>query len=99
MSKSLFYAAVLLNAVFTYAQAPEAACKVIPGDKDWPTDQVWTKEIPGVVKSDPVRGKITRPDWVVNAKSVEDVQAAVNFAAKHNVRVSIINSGHDFLGR
>jgi hypothetical protein len=74
-------------------------CKVIVGDKEWPADEVWIKEIPGVQKSPSVFGNITRPDWVLNAKGPEDVQAAVNFASKYSIRVSIINSGHDFLGR
>jgi hypothetical protein len=81
------------------APAATPVCKVIAGDKNWPADDVWTKEIPGVQKSPEISGTTTRPDWVINAKEATDVQAAVNFAAKYNVRVSIINSGHDFLGR
>jgi hypothetical protein len=73
-------------------------CKVIPGDLDWPVDEVWMKEIPGVIKT-PVSGNITSPTWLINAKGSADVQAAVKFAAKHNVRISVVNSGHDFMGR
>jgi hypothetical protein len=81
------------------AALAKLSCKTIPGDKEWPADAVWTAEIPGVTKSRPQFKKITRPDWVLNAKGPDDVQAAVKFAAKHNVRVSIVNSGHDFVGR
>ena len=81
------------------APVPTPVCKVITGDKDWPADDVWKKEIPGVEKSPALSGNTTRPDWVINAKGPSDVQAAVSFAAKYNVRVSVINSGHDFLGR
>jgi hypothetical protein len=77
----------------------EEVCKSIPGDRTWPADEVWKKGIPGVVQSPKAVGNTTRPDWVVNAQGPADVQAAVRFAAKHNVRVSIYNSGHDFLGR
>jgi len=35
----------------------------------------------------------------VDARSPEDIQAAVNFAAKYNLRLVIKNTGHDFLGR
>ncbi|KAH7921107.1 FAD-binding domain-containing protein [Leucogyrophana mollusca] len=35
----------------------------------------------------------------VDARSVSDVQAAVKFAASHNLRVAIKNTGHDFTGR
>jgi hypothetical protein len=81
------------------ASAPKLVCKAIPGDKEWPADEVWTKGIPGVEKSEAQVDNITRPDWVLNAKGAEDVAAAVKFAAKHQIRVSIINSGHDFVGR
>ncbi|TFK94015.1 FAD-binding domain-containing protein [Polyporus arcularius HHB13444] len=35
----------------------------------------------------------------VDARSVSDVQAAVNFAAVYNLRLAIKNTGHDYLGR
>jgi FAD/FMN-containing dehydrogenase len=35
----------------------------------------------------------------VNATSVEHVQAAVNFAREHNIRLSVKNTGHDVPGR
>ncbi|EKM61059.1 uncharacterized protein PHACADRAFT_156227 [Phanerochaete carnosa HHB-10118-sp] len=35
----------------------------------------------------------------VDTRSVEDIQFAVNFAAAHNLRVIIKNTGHDYLGR
>jgi FAD/FMN-containing dehydrogenase len=37
--------------------------------------------------------------YSVVAQSAAHIQAAVRFAAKHNVRLAIKNSGHDFLGR
>ncbi|KAF9262893.1 FAD-binding domain-containing protein [Marasmius fiardii PR-910] len=39
------------------------------------------------------------PPIGVDARTVEDVQAAVKFAAQHNLRLVIKNTGHDFLGR
>ncbi|TGZ81304.1 FAD-binding domain-containing protein, partial [Ascodesmis nigricans] len=33
------------------------------------------------------------------AKTYEDVKKAVSFAAEHNIRLTLLNSGHDFLGR
>ncbi|KAK3293799.1 uncharacterized protein B0H64DRAFT_462022 [Chaetomium fimeti] len=47
-------------------------------------------------------GNCTRggfPVYVVNATSVKQVQAAVNFARNKNVRLVIKNTGHDFGGR
>lgn len=39
------------------------------------------------------------PVYVVNATTVEHVQAAVNFARERNVRLNIKSTGHDFLGK
>ncbi|KAK3390712.1 hypothetical protein B0H63DRAFT_410663 [Podospora didyma] len=39
------------------------------------------------------------PVYVVNATSVKQVQAAVNFARNNNVRLVIKNTGHDSVGR
>ncbi|KAG7095768.1 hypothetical protein E1B28_006473 [Marasmius oreades] len=39
------------------------------------------------------------PPVGVDARTVEDVQAAVQFAANHNLRLVVKNTGHDFLGR
>ncbi|KAH7328753.1 hypothetical protein B0I35DRAFT_418225 [Stachybotrys elegans] len=37
--------------------------------------------------------------YVVNATSADDVQVAVRFAAEHNLRLRIKNSGHDYTAR
>ncbi|KAG0222340.1 hypothetical protein BGW41_006061 [Actinomortierella wolfii] len=37
--------------------------------------------------------------YTVNASSVADIQATVRFAAEHNVRLAVKNTGHDYLGR
>src|ERR1700712_6011699 len=73
-----------------------AGCKYLLSDKGWPTDGVWKAAFPGVFKK--LKGTVG-PDWMVQAKSVADVQNAVNFAREHNVRLSIISTGHDFHGR
>ncbi|KAF7324645.1 FAD-binding domain-containing protein [Mycena kentingensis (nom. inval.)] len=39
------------------------------------------------------------PLYSVEAETAEDVQTAVKFAAKNNLRLVIKSSGHDFLGR
>ncbi|KAF9109612.1 hypothetical protein BGX27_007413 [Mortierella sp. AM989] len=39
------------------------------------------------------------PLYTVNATSIEDVQNAVRFAAKNNIRLVVKNTGHDYLGR
>ncbi|KAF9236140.1 hypothetical protein BU15DRAFT_77240 [Melanogaster broomeanus] len=35
----------------------------------------------------------------VDARSVADIQAAINFAVKYNLKLVVKNTGHDFLGR
>ncbi|KAM0550759.1 hypothetical protein ACHAPJ_008824 [Fusarium lateritium] len=37
--------------------------------------------------------------YSIQAKSPEDIQAGICFAQKHNLRVAIRNTGHDFAGR
>ena len=37
--------------------------------------------------------------YVVNATTPEHIQAAVKFAGKHNVRLIVKGTGHDYLGR
>ncbi|KAI6361597.1 hypothetical protein MCOR25_006437 [Pyricularia grisea] len=39
------------------------------------------------------------PVYVVNATEPEHVQAGVDFARNHNIRLVVKNSGHDYLGR
>ncbi|KAK6199141.1 hypothetical protein LQW54_010061 [Pestalotiopsis sp. IQ-011] len=39
------------------------------------------------------------PDYRIRATSYSDIQTAVKFAAENNVRVSVITTGHDQLGR
>jgi hypothetical protein len=75
-----------------------AGCKKLSTDADWPSTDVINAELPGWEASMP-DGKLKHPDYIYEAKSVASVQRAVRFAAKHNVRLSVINSGHDFLGR
>ncbi|KAL4867994.1 hypothetical protein BDV12DRAFT_197705 [Aspergillus spectabilis] len=38
-------------------------------------------------------------EYTVKATKTKDIQAAVQFAAAHNIRLVVKNTGHDFLGR
>jgi hypothetical protein len=89
--------AVLAAALAEAGPAP-ANCRKISTDSDWPAPEVWEAELKGVETVMPMKNQ-KHPDYVYEAARVESVQRAVNFAVKHNVRLSIINSGHDFLGR
>jgi hypothetical protein len=76
-------------------EAP-AGCRFLLSDKGWPADSVWKAAFPGIFKK--LRGTVG-PDWMVQAKTVADVQKVVNFAKERNVRLTIISTGHDFHGR
>jgi hypothetical protein len=92
---------ITFAALFALAQAGPAPanCRKVSTDSDWPDREVWQKELDGVEVLMPISKKQKHPDYIFQANKVQGVQRAVNFAAKHNVRLSIINSGHDFLGR
>jgi len=84
------------KALFANSSEAPAGCKFLPSDKGWPADHVWKKAFPGIFKK--LKGTVG-PDWMVQAKTVEDVQHVVNFAREHNVRLTIITTGHDFHGK
>ncbi|KAF1982276.1 FAD-binding domain-containing protein [Aulographum hederae CBS 113979] len=76
-----------------------SGCRAIAGDASWPSPDVWTAALPGVMPRAAKDAKSGEPDYRFKPKTFADVQAAVNFAREHNVRLSVLNSGHDFLGR
>jgi hypothetical protein len=78
--------------------APDG-CKILHTDKEWPATSVWKAALPNILSRGLAKDKLRHPDYRVEATTTAEVQAAVKFAAKHNIRVSILNSGHDFLGR
>ena len=77
--------------------APEG-CKLLNTDSEWPAADVWTSALGEVEPGEDMEG-MDRPDYILGAHDVETVQAAVKFAAEHNIRLTVVNSGHDFLGR
>ncbi|KAI6715417.1 FAD binding domain-containing protein [Diplocarpon mali] len=89
----------------TYEQqgiAP-AGCRKLSTDADWPAPEVWAAAIPGVVPNS-VKGtdKVTAggvSDYRIRARSAQDVQNAVRFASQHNIRIAVITTGHDQVGR
>lgn len=71
------------------------ACKILDSDWAWPATSLWQRAMPEVEKV-AVKGEKKRPNMRLNATSVDGVLAAVKFAASNNIRLSILNSGHDF---
>ncbi|KAF1992567.1 FAD-binding domain-containing protein [Aulographum hederae CBS 113979] len=75
-------------------------CRVLHTDKEWPAPDAWSKAVPDIAQSKiSADGKELHPDYTLIAKSVEDVQNGVKFAKANNLRLTVINSGHDYLGR
>ncbi|RDW74888.1 hypothetical protein BP6252_06030 [Coleophoma cylindrospora] len=66
---------------------------------DWPTPEVWEEALPGVEKTNGTDAEGTIPDYRFRVKNACDVQAAVKFAALHNIRLTVITTGHDQQGR
>jgi FAD/FMN-containing dehydrogenase len=79
------------------AATPEG-CKKLSTDSGWPATVEWKAAMPEVEVHKQVAGA-RHPDYVLRAESYKDVQNAVKFCAKNNIRLVIITSGHDFLGR
>jgi hypothetical protein len=75
-----------------------ASCKTVLGDTTWPAKSVWRKAMPEI-ESWKAKGAWKQPTYRLDATTVDEVIAAVNFTKEHNIRLSIITSGHDFVGR
>jgi hypothetical protein len=80
------------------SSTPTLICKTVVGDDRWPADEVWEAALPGVTHFG-VSGTNPHPNYYYAAGNRKDVQAAVDFAAKHNIRLSVITTGLDYMGR
>jgi histidinol phosphatase-like PHP family hydrolase len=74
------------------------ACKALAADNTFPKAEEWKAALPAAVARGPQKA-LAHPDYRFEVKTPEDVVNAVKFAAKHNIRLSAIASGHDGLGR
>jgi hypothetical protein len=66
-------------------------------DPFWLQDQVMGSEKTGWLGAFDMKDKIS--EYAVAAETTEDVAAGVAFASKHNLRVAVKNTGHDYTGR
>ncbi|KAI5856026.1 hypothetical protein BZA05DRAFT_434459 [Tricharina praecox] len=97
LSALLLLTALQLAVVPSPIGAAPSDCKAISTDSTWPTVSVWTAALPGI-EAKHVED-VGRPDYFYTATNATGVQAAVKFAAANNLRLVVVNSGHDFLGR
>jgi FAD binding domain len=91
---------------YTHADHPIGAgtvtppgCRALKSDEGFPAQGVWAKALPGVESIPAQSSGLKHPDYRFVAKSATDVEKAVTFATTNNVRISIINTGHDYMAR
>ena len=89
----------LSAAVSNVQQSAPEGCNILHTDKEWPPPSVWKAALPNILTRGVAKDGLKHPDYRIEPTTSAEVQAAVRFAAKHHIRVSILNSGHDFLGR
>ncbi|KAK6353910.1 hypothetical protein TWF730_008331 [Orbilia blumenaviensis] len=53
----------------------------------------------GTKAKEPCNSLLGSPVYVINATNPSQVEAGVKFAKKHNIRLIVKNTGHEFLGR
>lgn len=97
-AKPLLHLLAYLPALALATTAP-IGCRKLPTDANWPAPSVWEAAIPGVTRQNGSDAHGSLPHYRVRAQSASAVQAAVRFAAEHGIRLSVITTGHDQLGR
>jgi FAD binding domain len=79
--------------------ATPVGCRQIITDESYPSADVWKAELPkAALRNVELEGE-GHTEYKIVAQGYQDVIDAVKFAAKHNIRLSVINTGHDFVGR
>jgi hypothetical protein len=76
-----------------------SGCRQIITDETYPNATVWKAALPKAELRNVDFEGDGHTDYKIRALTYQDVIDSVKFAAKHNIRLSIINSGHDFIGR
>ncbi|EXK25037.1 hypothetical protein FOMG_18279 [Fusarium oxysporum f. sp. melonis 26406] len=97
-SSLLLYLTTCLSTLAVPTTTP-IGCLKLSTDHDWPSPKVWEDAIPGVIRQNGSDTYGGLPNYRIRAESTSDIQAAVRFASKYNVRLSVITTGHDQLGR
>jgi hypothetical protein len=72
-----------------------AGCRKLATDVDWPSEGDWKQVLPEITARSKTLAKgVYRPDYKVQAESIKDVQEAIKFCVKNNVRLTVINTGY-----
>ncbi|KAF1954516.1 FAD-binding domain-containing protein [Byssothecium circinans] len=108
ISPLLLWIGILLSVASTAHAGSNSSCKCIPSDPCWPSATTWTSlnetltgrvlptELPKSVC--PTGGTGSRT-YIVNATNATHVQATLQFAREHNLKVNVNNTGHAGPGR
>jgi FAD/FMN-containing dehydrogenase len=74
-------------------------CRAMITDETYPSPEVWKKELPtSEMRNVDLEGD-GHTEYKIRPSTYQEVVEAVKFSSKHNLRLSIMNSGHDFVGR
>ncbi|TVY64581.1 putative FAD-linked oxidoreductase [Fusarium oxysporum f. sp. cubense] len=74
-------------------------CRKLNTDIGWPSRDVWENSLPGIIPTPGSDAYGPLPDYRLQVKTVSDVQNAVRFATRHNIRLTVLTTGHDQLAR
>ncbi|KAF2664415.1 FAD-binding domain-containing protein [Microthyrium microscopicum] len=103
-SLSLSVFVLLLTLINSVAAVAGTAGKNYPDSPNYPNATKWdelSKSIGGRLVKCPALAWACSSGvaYAITAESAKDIQAGMKFAHEHNLRVSVVNTGHDFLGR
>lgn len=91
--------AILLGLQACSAAVAPTGCSKLHTDDDWPAAEEWQAKLPGIIKQNLSDANGLLPDYHIRAKSYSEVRDAIRFAASNNIRLTVITTGHDELGR
>ncbi|XP_013421321.1 FAD-linked oxidoreductase ZEB1 [Lingula anatina] len=74
----------------------EAFCRTIYGECVLPGEPFYRNATIGTIQ--PERW-VANPGLIIYIITLQDIQKSVIFASRFNIRISVITSGHDFIGR
>jgi hypothetical protein len=90
---------VVVNVASNRRTITPPGCRALKSDESFPPRDVWAKLLPGAEPTLPQSNGLKHPDYRFSIRSAADVEKAVAFATSHNLRITIINTGHDYMAR
>jgi FAD/FMN-containing dehydrogenase len=92
IGKTIFAIILVSNVLAGAFTTAPTGCLKLPTDSDWPAPEVWTAQLPGIIPRKERDGD--QPNYRIRPKNAAEVQKAVKFAKDHNIRLSVLVSGH-----